>query len=388
MDLIAEIRASLHSQVSPQCNLGTYSTTEMDADVTNLFSSLLPYNKVNYNEYPAIKKMEAECINFLKNMLHCDDLPESFGLSTHGSSEGIFMACNTLKQEYRGHGVPNIIISDCAHSSWINAARILNIELREVSFRTDSLNSSLEQVIDENTIALGVTLGTTSTGLFEPVEEINHYLEDYQKKNNHFIPIHVDAASGGFIAPFQFPDLKWDFRLTHVSSINISGHKYGMVFPSIGWVFWKEERSIGEKMKIEYLKDTFFHFGINFSSPAAYVVAQYYSLKKLGFSGYAEKTNYLYHTKAQIESELSKIPYLTIISECNIKRLPVVCWVYNEEYLFDIIVKRFEEYGWTVPCCQISRGSSARCCRIVVRHNVTREIINKLIHDIASIHLL
>lgn len=388
MDLIAEIRASLHTQISPQCNLGTYSTTEMDADMTNLFGTLLPYNKVNYNEYPEINKMEAECINFLKNMLHCNDLPESIGLSTNGSSEGILMACYALKRKFRRDGVPNIIISDCAHSSWINAARILNIELKEISFNTSSLTTLLDQIIDENTIALGVTLGTTSTGIFEPVEEINHYLECYQKKNGRFIPIHVDAASGGFIAPFQYPDFKWDFRLKNVTSINISGHKYGMVFPSIGWVFWKDEHSVGEKMKIEYLKDTFFHFGINFSSPAAYVVAQYYNIKKFGVSGYTEKTNDLFNTKALIENELSKISYLTIISDSSTKRLPVVCWIYKEDYLFDIITKRFEDFGWVVPICNISRANSTRCCRIVVRHNLSRENIKKLIDDIASIHLL
>lgn len=277
MNLIAEIKASLNEQIAPQCNLGTYTTTLMDADVTNFFGSLLPYNKVNCNEYPAIMKMEAECIKFFKCIFHCSDLPKSFGVSTNGSSEAILMACLSLKRGCRTPGTPNIIISDSAHSSWINATRILNIELKEVSFDSASLETILTHAIDENTIGIGVTLGTTSTGIFEPVDEINDYLDNYQKKYGRIIPIHVDAASGGFIAPFQYPDLQWDFRLKNVFSINVSGHKYGMVYPSIGWVFWRDKSLAGQEMKIEYLKDTFSHFGINFSSPAAYVVAQYYS---------------------------------------------------------------------------------------------------------------
>jgi glutamate decarboxylase len=360
----------------------------MDAEVTNLFSSLLPYNKVNCNEYPEIMRMEVECINFLKSILHCNGLPESFGVSTIGSSEAIFMACYSLKCQYKIPGVPNIIVSESAHSAWINVARILNIELKEISFNSAPLEMVLEHAIDENTIALGVTLGTTSTGIFEPVEEINDYLESYQKNHSRFIPIHVDAASGGFIAPFQYPDLKWDFRLKHVSSVNVSGHKYGMVFPSIGWVFWRDERLVCQKMNIDYLKDTFSHFGINFSSPAAYVVAQYYNIKKFGLSGYIEKTNNLFHIKRCIENVLSKISCLTVISDCDASRLPVVCWIYNEDYLFDIITKKFEEYGWIVPCCHISRSDSTRCCRIVVRHNLSRENIDKLINDIALIHRL
>jgi len=390
MDILTEILGSLNDQANPQYNLGTYTTTLMDKDANSLINSFLPYNKVNRNEYPEIRKMEEACIKFLMKMIHLSETSDSFGLSTMGSSEAILMACYSLKNGHSGTERKNIIVSDCAHSSWISAARLLDIEIREISLEVRCIEKELLTVIDKNTIGIGLTLGTTSTGAFEPIEEIDNILSTYQINNKQHVPIHVDAASGGFIAPFQFPELKWDFRLKNVQSINISGHKYGMVYPSIGWVFWKKRDVISPKMKIniEYLKDKFSHFGVNFSAPSAYIVAQYYNIRKYGILGYTAKVNELFRLKDIIESELRKISFLSIISVDHSARLPVICWTYDEEYMFEIITKRFEEFGWVVPYCHISRGKSSRCCRIVIRHNFRKEDAIKLVGDIEAVHRL
>lgn len=390
MDILTEILSSLNTQANPQFNLGTYTTTLMDNDANKIIGALLPYNKVNRNEYPEITKMEDACIIFLQKIIHLSNDSDSFGMSTLGSSEAILMACYALKNGYVGTEKPNMIVSDCAHSSWISATRLLDIELRTISLETIPLEKAILDVIDRNTIGIGLTLGTTSTGAFEPIQDIDNILSAYEIKNEHHIPIHVDAASGGFIAPFQFPDLKWDFRLNHVCSINISGHKYGMVYPSIGWVFWKKKDIYTQKikMKIDYLKNEFTHFGVNFSAPSAFIAAQYYTFIKYGYSGYVKKVKDLFRLKKLIENELKQIPSLIVLSNDNPVRLPVVCWAYHEDYMFEIITKKFEELGWIVPCCNISRNDSSRCCRIVIRHNFREEDAMRLAGDIATVHRL
>jgi len=390
IDVLSHIKNLLGEQTNPRNNLGTYTTTLMDKDASQLFELLLPYNKVNQNEYPKIKQMEGECISFMLAMLHAPASLSPLGLSTNGSSEAIFLACLALKNNNNLIGKPNLIISKSAHSSWLNAARILEINIKEVSYESPSFEEELLAAIDEYTIGVGVTIGTTSTGLFESVESINNFLKKYKETSKKHIPIHVDAASGGFIAPFKYPDFTWDFRLEHVASINISGHKYGMVYPSIGWAFWKDTSLVPKDMRmpIDYLKNNFTHFGVNFSTPASYIIAQYYNIKKYGFLGYKEKVDDLFTIKEVIESELRKIPSVNVISDNGEHRLPVVCWTYDEEYLYEIISQRFEDLGWVVPYCHILRGGSTKCFRIVVRHNFVMSDLFKLKEDLKLIHCL
>ncbi|HED2348533.1 MULTISPECIES: aminotransferase class V-fold PLP-dependent enzyme [Serratia] len=389
-NVISHIKNLLDQQTNPRNNLGTYTTTLMDKDASDLFELLLPYNKVNQNEYPKIKQMEGECISFMLEMLHAPAALTPLGLSTNGSSEAIFLACLALKNNNRLIRKPNLIISKSSHSSWLNAARILEINIKEVSYESSSLEEELLTAIDECTIGVGVTIGTTSTGFFESVENINKFLKKYKEASKKYIPIHVDAASGGFIAPFKYPELTWDFRLEHVASINISGHKYGMVYPSIGWAFWKDTSLVPKdiRMPIDYLKNNFTHFGVNFSTPASYIIAQYYNIKKYGFLGYKEKVEELFNIKESIENELKKIPSVNVISDNGEYRLPVVCWTYDEECLYEIISQRFEELGWIVPYCDILRGEDTKCFRIVVRHNFVMSDLFKLKEDLKLIHCL
>ncbi|EMU6157721.1 MULTISPECIES: aminotransferase class V-fold PLP-dependent enzyme [Yersinia] len=389
-ELIVDIKKMLNDQTKPENNLGTYTTTLMDADVSELFESLLPYNKVNQHEYPKIKQMENYCLSFMLDMIHAQSGEKSFGVSTNGSSEAILLACMSWKHNNNVKDVSNIIISKNAHSSWIKIASILGLEIKEVTFDASSFEDDMLSAIDNKTIGIGVTLGTTSTGLFEPIELINDFLESYNDKFNRFIPIHVDAASGGFIAPFKYPDFIWDFRLTHVESINISGHKYGMVYPSVGWLFWKDKDKIPRNMiiPVEYLKNDFTHIGVNFSAPAAYIVAQYYNLKRYGFLGYQNKVSNLYRIKLELERELKNISLVVVISDDDRYRLPVVCWSYKNPDLYEVISKRFDELGWVVPHCKISRGDNERCFRIVIRHNFDNIHFQKLIDDLKFIHTL
>ncbi|MBC3212442.1 aminotransferase class V-fold PLP-dependent enzyme [Serratia fonticola] len=386
-DLVNHIKNLLSEQADPVSNLGTYTTSRMDSDISEMFECLLPYNKVNYNEYFKIKEMESFCLSFILDMINAPDKKNSFGISTNGSSEAILLACLAWRERSKNKKRKNIIISQEAHSSWVVAAKILDIDVKEISFRLTDLEQNISMAIDDETIGVGVTLGTTSTGSFEPVEKTNEILNNYNKKHGRCIPIHVDAASGGFIAPFIDSGFIWDFRLNLVESINISGHKYGMVYPSIGWVFWKEKSKLSEGMgmSIEYLKDNFIHIGVNFSAPAAYIVAQYYSLKKYGNSGYRDKVRELFCIKKRIEHELNKISWFNIISTDTRHRLPVVCWTLSNNKNYEAVSKMFEKLGWIIPYCKISRGGETNCFRIVVRHNFSKLEVDKLISDLSTI---
>ncbi|WP_457805594.1 aminotransferase class V-fold PLP-dependent enzyme [Stenotrophomonas maltophilia] len=354
----------------------------MDQGIARSMVHFLPYNKVNRNEYQWIGEAEKWCVETLLSVLNAPEEAGGFGFATAGSSEAILLACSAWREKCGSDSKGNIIVSSAAHTSWLNAANLLGIEVREVDFLEGESGSSFLQNIDDQTMGVAVTLGTTATGLFEPVREINDFLAAYLAESGKRIPIHVDAASGGFVAPFYYKDLVWDFTLDHVDSINLSGHKYGGVYPSIGWALWKySSRTSGlPYFDVGYLKGTFKHAGVNFSAPSMYVIAQYLFLNKYGPDELGQMIGRLFKFKAEMESVLLNIPGVTVLSCDQQPRLPVVCWTLKDQTRLDQVCAEMEREGWLVPQSPVSRTSSVSCVRYVMRQHMNESDMYELIY--------
>lgn len=353
----------------------------MDEDIVRAMTKYMPYNKINRNEYAFLIEVERRCIDFIASLLHAPAGDGAFGLATTGSSEAIMLACHAWRRVLPRDVLPNMIVSPASHSAWLNAAKFLGIEVREVDFLSGNFEQELLGAIDSATIGVAATLGTTSTGLFEPAYEINQILVNYCSRSGRRVPLHVDAASGGFIAPFYHESLQWDFILSHVDSINVSGHKYGMVYASVGWILWRNEgcRNNLDEYEVEYLKGEFNHFGITFSSPSMYVVGQYLCIKRYGIEGFRAKVSRLYRLKALIEGRLEKIPGVVVLSATQEPRLPVVCWTVGCSEVMRKIVKALDSEGWVAPHARESRASKSSCIRFVIRHHLTEPDATDLI---------
>ncbi len=236
-------------------NLATFVTTWMEPDADRLYAEAFDKNMIDKDEYPQTAAIEERCVRILADLWHSPEPHHTMGVSTTGSSEACMLAGLALKRRWqtarkkqgKPFDRPNIVFSSAVQVVWEKFANYWDVEPRYVNISPDHPYLDPKGVldaVDENTIGVVPILGVTYTGLYEPVAEIAKALDDLQERTGLDIPIHVDAASGGFIAPFLQPDLVWDFRLTRVNSINVSGHKYGLVYPGLGWVIWRSAEDL------------------------------------------------------------------------------------------------------------------------------------------------
>jgi glutamate decarboxylase len=388
------IKTLLSEQIQPWQNLGTYCLTNMDDEVAEVIKNSLSYNKVNANEYHSFQDMNNSCIDFLFKLFNIDTSENGLGLSTVGSSEAILLACLNWKKRSRLSKGLNIVISDHSHSAWTNAAKILDIDVKTVKYTKDErdFTQGFLLAVDDNTIGVGLTLGTTGIGMFDPVYEIHNALLNYSIKEGREISIHIDAASGGFVAPFSFPGYIWDFRLELVQSISVSGHKYGFTYPSIGWILWKNKNEISEGLwsRIGYLKEEFNHLGVTFSQNCVGIISQYYLIKRYGFIGYQSNIEYLYRIKNYMESRLSDIHKVKFINHKK-HQLPILSWFIEggDKSTYDDISQKFESLGWLVPYSEVLfDGQAVNCFRIVIKPTYTEDVIEVLINDFFVSHKL
>ena len=253
-------------------------------------------NMIDKDEYPQTAAMEMRCVNMLSRLWHAPDPDKATGCSTTGSSEAAMLGGLALKRRWQQRrkaegkpaDKPNLVMGINVQVCWDKFANYWDVEMRLVPMEGDRYHLSPEEAVklcDENTIGVVAMLGSTFDGSYEQVKEISEPLDDLQERTGLDIPMHVDGASGGFIAPFLDPDLEWDFRLPRVQSINASGHKYGLVYPGVGWAIWRDAEALPEDLIfwVNYLGDDMPTFALNFSRPGAQVVAQYYNFLRLGF---------------------------------------------------------------------------------------------------------
>lgn len=262
-------------------NLATFVTTWMEPEVEKLMAETLDKNLIDKDEYPATAMLEERCVNMLARLFHApepDAEQGACGVSTIGSSEAVMLAGLALKWKWREQmrasgrpaGIPNLVMGNNVQVVWEKFCRYWEVEPRWLPMAPKRLTITPEQVIaatDDNTIGVVTILGVTYTGQYEPVKAIHDMLAQQNTDTGRQVPIHVDAASGGFVAPFLQPDLEWDFRLPLVRSINVSGHKYGLVYPGVGWAIWRDRSDLPSDLVVHvaYLGGDMPTFTLNFS---------------------------------------------------------------------------------------------------------------------------
>jgi glutamate decarboxylase len=383
----------------PVRNLATFVTTWMEPEVQRIIAENLHRNFIDHAEYPKTAEIEQRCIRMLAHLFHAPG--ETTGARTQGSSEAIMLGALSLKWKWRQRreaagkstDKPNLVFGGDVHVVWEKFCRYFDVEPRIVPLQPDKYTIGPEDVephVDENTIGVAAVLGTTFTGHADDIVGINKLLVDIKNERGLDVPLHVDGASGGFVWPFLYPDSEWDFRLEQVRSINVSGHKYGLVYPGIGWLIFRTKDDLaGDLVFYEnYLGKTDATFTLNFSTGSAMVLAQYYNFVRYGFDGYS----YIMHTmqaNAQaLAAEVEASKDFRLVGEKGAEQLPLVAFQLDGEHSydeFDVAGQLAAERGWMVPAYTMPPNAQhVKIMRVLVRQTLGRSLTNALAQDIAE----
>jgi glutamate decarboxylase len=370
----------------------------MEEEAEKLMVEAFSKNFIDYEEYPVSADIQNRCVSMIARLFNIpthDASTNAMGTSTIGSSEAIMLATlamkkrwqNKRKAEGKDYSRPNIIMNAAVQVCWEKAARYFDVEEKFVYCTEDRFVIDPEEtvnLIDENTIGICSILGTTYTGEYEDTKAINDLLIE----RGIDCPIHVDAASGGFVAPFVNPNLEWDFRLEKVVSINVSGHKYGLVYPGVGWVVWRDPEFLPKELifNINYLGADQASFTLNFSRGASQVIAQYYQLIRLGKRGYRAIMCNLTRTADYLSKAVESMGFI-LMSETGGRGLPLVAFRLNPEHdhPFDefAIAHQLRERGWVVPAYTMApNAGKLKMMRVVVREDFSRSRCDALVTDL------
>jgi glutamate decarboxylase len=390
------VKDELNLDGNPALNLATFVTTWMEPEANKLISENLNRNFIDHDEYPQTDIIQTRLVNMIADLFNSPDECNSLGTSTIGSSEAIMLALLAHKWSWRlrmkaagkDTSKPNIIMGADVHTVWDKFARYFDVEPRIIYMEDGKYTITAEAVkklIDENTICVGCVLGTTYTGQTDPIKEINEMLLQVKKEKSWNIPIHVDAASGGFVAPFIFPDMQWDFRLEQVKSINTSGHKYGLVYPGIGWVIFRDEKDLPSELifTVNYLGDEMPTYTLNFSKGSSMLLAQYYSFLRLGKAGYKRIMKNIMDNASYLESAIKKSGYFKIV--CDDRILPVITIGIAGDQKFSVfdLSDKMREKGWIIPAYTLPpNAENIEVLRIVLKENQSRDMVDLLIKDL------
>ncbi len=383
-------------------NLATFCQTWEEPELHRLMDECLDKNMVDKDEYPQTAEIEARCVRMLADLWHAPDSGAACGCSTTGSSEAAMLGGMAMKWRWRARrqaaGLdttrPNLVCGP-VQVCWHKFARYWDVELREIPMEAGRLHLNAREVLarcDENTIGVVPTLGVTFTGHYEPVEAVSQALDGLQQSGGPDIPIHVDAASGGFLAPFCAPGLVWDFRLPRVRSINASGHKFGLAPLGVGWVLWREESDLPRDLvfNVNYLGGNMPSFALNFSRPGGQVIGQYYNFLRLGRDGYRQVHEACHATARHFAAELAKLGPFDILHDGSPGQgIPCVSWTLSKDHpgpfsLYDL-ADRLRVRGWQVPAYALPPALESQTVqRILVRNGVSRDLIALLLEDIRA----
>ncbi|MDF1779613.1 MAG: glutamate decarboxylase [Rhizobiaceae bacterium] len=377
-------------------NLATFCTTWVEDEVKQLMTDAVDKNMIDKDEYPQTAEIENRCVHILADLWHAEKSWETVGCSTTGSSEAAMLGGLAFKWKWRARreaegkdaSKPNIVTGP-VQICWKKFARYFDVEIREVPLEGDALGiqpEDLRKYCDENTIGVVATLGVTFTGIYEPVEALARELDAMERDLGLDIPIHVDAASGGFIAPFIQRDLVWDFQIPRVRSINASGHKYGLAPLGVGWVIWASQEDLPEDLifYVDYLGGNMPTFALNFSRPGGEIIAQYYNFLRLGREGYTAIQQACSDTAQWLGVELAKIGPFEMVYDGH-GGLPAVAYKLTDAdhgfTLYDLS-ERVRMRGWQIASYPLpSNRQETVVQRILIRHGVTRDLASLLLDD-------
>ena len=383
----------------PQRNLATFVTTWMEPEAQRIIAENLHRNFIDHAEYPISAEIEQRCVRMLADLFHAPG--ETTGCRTQGSSEAIMLGALSLKWKWkerqeaanRSTEKPNLVFGGDVHVVWEKFCRYFDVEPRIVPLEENKYTigpDDVEPHLDENTIGVVGVLGTTFTGHMDDIVGINQLLLDIKSSRGLDIPLHVDGASGAFVWPFLYPDSKWDFQLEQVRSINVSGHKYGLVYPGIGWLVFREMSDLAEDLVFyeNYLGKTDATFTLNFSTGAAMVLAQYYNFVRLGRDGYTYVMKQMQQNARALATNLRETGRFEVIGD-DLEQLPLVAFRLSGEHASydesDIAWQLSAERGWMVPAYTLPpNAQEVKIMRALVKETMSREQVERLTRDIAD----
>ncbi|CAI8617686.1 unnamed protein product [Vicia faba] len=396
-----KIRDELQLDANPKLNLASFVTTTMEEECNKLIMESINKNYVDMDEYPATTDLHNRCVNMIARLFSVEigENESAIGAGTVGSSEAIMLAGlafkkkwqNKRKAEGKSYDKPNLVAGANVQVCWKKFARYFEVELREVKLREDYYvmdPAKAVEMVDENTVCVAAILGSTYNGEFEDVKLLNDLLLEKNKQTQWDTPIHVDAASGGFIAPFLYPELEWDFKLPLVKSINVSGHKYGLVYAGIGWVIWRSKEDLPEDLifHINYLGADQPTFTLNFSKGSSQIIAQYYQLVRLGQEGYRSIMEDCRENAMVLKQHLEETGYFNILSKDN--GVPMVAFSLRDRNQYDEfkISEMLRRHGWIVPAYPMPAGAQhINVLRVVIRADFSRTLVERLAVDIKNV---
>jgi glutamate decarboxylase len=398
LDAMRLLDEELALEGEPERNLATFVTTWMEPEAQRIIGENLHRNFIDHAEYPISAEIEQRCVRMLADLFNAPS--ETTGCRTQGSSEAIMLGALSLKWKWRERREaeskpldrPNLVFGGDVHVVWEKFCRYFDVEPRIVPLRDDKYVIGPEDVephVDENTIGVAAVLGTTFTGHADDIVGINELLVGLKEEKGLDVPLHVDAASGGFVWPFLYPDSAWDFRLAQVRSINVSGHKFGLVYPGIGWLVFREKTDLADDLVFyeNYLGKTDATFTLNFSTGASMVLAQYYNFVRYGRDGYAYVMKAMEENARALAEKLKATGDFELIGDGE-EQLPLVAFRlagekgYDE---FDVSWQLSAERGWMLPAYTMPPDAEdVKVMRALVKQTLSRAQIDRLAADIAQ----
>ncbi len=379
-------------------NLATFVTTWMEPEAEKLMAETFDKNMIDKDEYPQTAMIEERCVNMVSRLLHAPEGGGAVGVSAIGSSEAVMLAGMALKWKWRQRRLaqgkpadkPNMIMGSNVQVVWEKFCRYWEVEPRYVPMAQGRYVITPKEVlklVDENTLGVVAILGTTYTGEFEPVEQVHDALVKLNDKKGWSVPMHVDAASGGFVAPFIHPNLKWDFRLPLVKSINVSGHKYGLVYPGVGWAIWRDRDELPDELifHVSYLGGDMPTFTLNFSRPGNQIVGQYYNFLRLGKAGYTRIMESLQAVAMYLSSEIAELGPFELASDGS--EIPVFAFMLKKPANYTVfdLSDRLRQRGWQVPAYTMPPDAeNVAVLRVCVREGFSRDMADMFIDDLRA----
>ena len=379
-------------------NLATFVSTWMDDAAQRLYAEAADKNMIDKDEYPATAAIEERCWRILADLWHVPDVADTIGTSTIGSSEACMLGGLALKRRWQerrraaGESTdrPNLVMSAAVQVVWEKFCNYWDVEPRYVPCTPEHPvldGHDLERYVDERTIGVVAILGQTFTGAYEPVAAISAKLDEIQVQTGLDVSIHVDGASGAMVAPFCQPELRWDFQVDRVNSISTSGHKYGLVYPGVGWVVWRSREVLPESMifHVSYLGGDMPTLALNFSRPGAQVLLQYYQFLRLGREGYRAVQQNSLDVAQYLSAEIARMGPFELVSKGD--TIPVFAWVlkpgHTDKWSLYDLADRLRMKGWLVPAYPMADAMSDLVLqRIVVKVGLSRDLASALLADI------
>jgi glutamate decarboxylase len=396
---LALVQSEMLLDGDPAKNLATFVTTFMEPEARVVIDANLHRNWIDHAEYPRTAEIANRCVRMLHHLFHGEGEPEAPGTATAGSSEAVMLGALAMKWRWRNarakagkpNDRPNLVYGADVHVVWDKFCRYFDVEPRQADLprgRTTVGPEELGPLIDENTIGVVAVVGTTFTGECDDVVRIDAHLRELRGRGLD-VPMHVDAASGGFVFPFSHPQFEWDFRLESVKSVNVSGHKFGLVYPGVGWLVFRDEHQLPEQLVFyeDYLGERDATFTLNFSGSSAFILAQYYNFVRFGRQGYASLVRTMDRNAESLRRRLDEEDALELFHDEE-PRLPLVISRVREGEPFtatDLVGELAQRRGWMVPAYMLPpKNDDQQIMRMLVKVNQTRELAEALADDVSQ----